>query len=147
MPEIERLGGDLYNPATGSSEDNRTPTTWKNVTLNAATAGINVWVPAAGKRFRLMGIKGTTGMNAASGTNDITVTLTDNGGGPVIAKFQAFVPTASLTTTPGSITLFEWNLPGNGYLSVTPTTGVVRIDLSTALVTGIVQINAWGTEE
>ncbi len=55
----------LYNPASGSFEPQRTPTTFIPASITANPT-YTAWTPTRGKRFRLMGLSAATG--AASGT-------------------------------------------------------------------------------
>lgn len=110
---------------------------FKTVVATAAGSSV-VWTPAAGKRFRLMGYT-----ISISGTTAATVTqaleLLD--GATVIANHLATVT----ETTPTGDTQIGVDF-GQGLLS-SAANNVLEIHLGTAMGTGGVAINAWGTEE
>lgn len=103
----------------------RTATVFKVVTLAAGTAETTIWIPAAGKKFRLMGFLLTPG--AAT-----TLTFKDNTGGTTI--FAARGNTDQPITTPPF---------GNGILSATINNVLTVTRGTSATLDGVV----WGTEE
>lgn len=109
----------------------------------AATAAGNtaVWTPAAGKKFRLMGysisIAGTVTVALVN-----LIKLTDAPAGTIIAQNNAAVGAAVIA---GGDTQIENNL-GQGFLSALAN-NVLTVNLSSAMLTGSVIVNAWGTEE
>jgi len=114
-------------------------------TLTATATGPTVvWTPASGKKFRLMGfIISVAGTMAATGVQSIQ--LIDGSGGTVIKNFIAsLIQTPSASIAPvGAV--FPGDL-GQGQLSSTAN-NVLEVSLGTAMVTGNVSVNVWGTEE
>ena len=76
----------MYNGATW--DRSRTPNTGKYIQLASSAAEQNIWTPAAGKKFRLMGFILTTDV-------DCNLTFRDNPTGALIflASAKALVPT------------------------------------------------------
>lgn len=108
----------------------------------AATASGNtaVWTPASGKKFRLMGWRlSVAGTLAAAGTQVIQLR---DGTTTVIARAGANV----VQTLPGNDTQIGEDYGKLGQLSATAD-NVLNINLGTAMATGAVYIDAWGTEE
>lgn len=108
----------------------------------AATVAGNttVWTPAAGKKFRLMGYTiSVAGTLAATGVE--LIKLTDAAAGTVIAQHNATVT----ITTPTGDTQIGADL-GQGFLSGA-INNALTVNLGTAMATGSVIVNAWGTEE
>lgn len=137
---------ELYNPATGLQEAQRTPTTF--VQANAVGAGNStVWTPAAGKRYRLLGFSIYAPSHVAAAVATLLGTNLKDSGGQVIFAGTTFVPAASVTTTPGTVLIVPpFDLPGNGFLS--PAIGnALQLNLSAAINVGQIWISAWGTEE
>lgn len=95
-----------------------------NLTNGSATT---VWTPAAGRKFRLMGI-------SIQSTQANNVHLRDGAGGTVFSTFRFTSSEAHLT--------FDF---GNGYLSSTAN-NVLEI-LNNTTVTASFWVTAWGTEE
>lgn len=114
----------LFNGATYDRP--RTPNVFKTFNLAASSAEQTIWTPAAGKKFRLMGLVLTINTLAA------TVTFRDNTAGTTI--FVTAGPAASIIQ-PSNL--------GNGILSAT-INNVLTIQASavSALVGTV-----WGTEE
>lgn len=110
--------------------------------IATAAGSTAVWTPTAGKRFRLMGYTiSVAGTLAATGVQ--TIKLEDSA--TVIKNHLANVietPSASIS---GGDTQIGVDL-GQGELSAT-VNNVLNINLSTAMATGGVAINVWGTEE
>lgn len=118
----------LYNVGTGNFNMARTPSIFKAGSGN--TNGDNtIWTPAAGKKFRIMGLV------LANGTaNAQTIAMKDNTGGTIVF-------TVVLPATIGAF--IQWNLNGNGYLS-SAANNVLDMNISSA---NNVYYSVWGTEE
>lgn len=121
-------------------------TTWDRVrgavvfkTVVATAAGeTTVWDPAAGKKVRLMGYTiSVSGTLAATATQ--TIQLLNGNGGAVIANHLATVADTVTGDTQMGADLGQGNL--------LTADANLRIKLGTAMATGGVAINAWGTEE
>lgn len=110
-------------------------------TVIATALGLTtVWTPAAGKSFRLMGYTiSVAGTLAATGVE--LIKLVDNIVGNVISQHQATVT----ITTPTGDTQIGADL-GQGFLSAA-VNNVLKVNLGTAMATGGVAVNVWGTEE
>jgi hypothetical protein len=116
----------------------RSATVFKTV-VATALGETTVWDPAAGKKIRLMGYTiSVAGTLAATGVE--TIQLLDGNGGTVIKNHLATVT----VTTPTGDTQLGADL-GQGLVLTTDAN--LRIKLGTAMATGGVAINAWGTEE
>jgi hypothetical protein len=108
--------------------------------LATAAGNTTVWTPPAGEKFRLMGFTiSVAGTLAATGVE--LIQLTDSNGGTVISQHQATVT----ITTPTGDTQIGADL-GQGYLSAAAN-NVLAVNLSSAMLTGGVAVNVWGTEE
>lgn len=104
----------------------------------AATAlgSTAVWTPGAGNFFRLMGYTiSVSGTLAGAGT--LVIELLD--GATVIAQHNATVQAAVTGDTQIGVDL------GQGYLSALAA-NVLSVHLGTAMATGSVAVNAWGTQ-
>lgn len=112
-------------------------------TVVATAAGNTaVWTPTAGKKFRLMGYTiSAAGTLAATGVN--TLQLRD--GGTVIKTHLANMIQTPTVSISGGDTQIGADL-GQGQLSATAN-NVLNVNLSTAMATGGVAVNVWGTEE
>lgn len=116
----------LWDGATGYFVA-RTPAVYKTLSAVVITSETTIWTPAAGKKFRLMGICVTQGV--ATGA----VTLKDNTAGTTI-----------LIVPQNTIGVYECiQLPGNGILSATAANVLTATGASTETLTGFV----YGTEE
>ena len=103
-------------------------------TAAGATA---VWTPTAGKSFRLMGYTiSVSGTLAAAGTQ--VLQLLD--AAAIIKRHNATVQSVITGDTQIGADL------GNGQLSAAAN-NVLNINLGTAMATGSVAVNVWGTEE
>jgi hypothetical protein len=107
------------------------------LTVSATAAGSTVvWTPGAGNLFRLMGFSiSVAGTLAAAGIQ--VLELLD--GATVFKNFNTY-----LSATPANATVFAEDM-GQGYLSIA-TANVLNIHLGTAMATGAVTINVWGTQ-
>lgn len=133
----------LYGWDGGAWDRVRVANIFKTVTATAAGA-TTVWTPAAGKKFRLMGfLISVAGTMAATGVQSIE--LIDGSGGTVIKNFVAgLIQTPSASIAPvGAV--FPGDL-GQGQLSSTAN-NALEVSLGTAMATGNVSVNVWGTEE
>ena len=132
---------EFYNPATGTYEQQRTPTVWKSVLVTTAAATV-VWDPAVGKKFRLMGghidVSGSCTLAAAA---DQLIRLYDDVN-PVPVDFNVRIPNAVQATNNN----FVFSLPGNGYLSAVVDNNLT-VTMTGNLAAGNVLVNVWGTEE
>jgi hypothetical protein len=126
----------------GASFDRiRVANIFKTVTATASGA-TNVWTPTAGKKFRLMGYTiSCAGTLAATGVQ--TLQLLDNA--TVIKNHAANMIQTTTVSISGGDTQIGADL-GNGQLSAAAN-NVLKISLGTAMATGEVAVNAWGTEE
>jgi len=96
-----------------------------------------VWTPAVGKKFRLMGYTiSVSGTLAAAGTQ--VLQLLD--AAAIIKRHNATVQSVITGDTQIGADL------GNGQLSAAAN-NVLNINLGTAMATGSVAVNVWGTEE
>lgn len=112
-------------------------------TVVATAAGPTaVWTPTAGKKFRLLGYTiDVAGTMAATGVQAIQ--LQDDA--TTFKNHLAEVIETTTVSISNSTTNIGADL-GQGYLS-TAADNVLNIVLGTAMVTGGVAINVWGTEE
>jgi hypothetical protein len=113
-------------------------------TVSTAAAGLTaVWIPAAGKKFRLMGYTiDVAGTLAATGTQVLTLR---DGAATVIKNHVANVIQTQTASISGGDSHMGADL-GQGQLSALAN-NVLNINLGTAMATGAVVVNAWGTEE
>ena len=126
----------------GATWDRRRGANVFKTATQAAVGPTSVWTPAAGKKFRLMGYQiSVAGTLAATGVE--TITLSD-GATAIRNHIAALIQTPAAGTAPyGAV--FESDL-GQGYLSAAANNHL-NLTLGTALATGNVSINLWGTEE
>ena len=119
------------------------PNIFKTVTVTAA-GFTNIWIPAAGKKFRLMRYSiSITGNSVQAVAGNFEMVLNDYAM-PIGCAYSANVPAAAANAF-GSTSSGEIQL-GNGYLS----SGInqpLQIQLSAALTAGECRVNVWGTEE
>jgi len=115
-------------------------------TAQASVAGSTaVWVPVAGKKFRLLGFTISLTENATVAVAGVvTVSLLDAAGVIAIA-YDVYVPAVAVA---GVGTAFDItvDLGKLGYLSALAN-NVLNANLSVALTTGNFRINVRGTEE
>lgn len=154
---VPATGDGLANPATApqsqaeaylwngaSWERGRTPNTFRTV---AATALGNtaLWTPAAGKKFRLMGVLVQVTNNAILAAGAVVTIALQDGAVALGVTFSVFIPTAAAASGPE---LFDsgWLTLGNGFLSAAAN-NVLNVNLSVALTGGTVRAIACGTEE
>lgn len=131
----------LYN---GTNQDQqRTPNIFKTATATAL-GDTAVWTPAAGKKFRLMGMTLEISANASLASAGVNTILMRDATTAIGVGFSPFIPGAAGTAfvASGAYTLAL----GNGYLS-SAANNVLNLNLGTALATGVCRVNAWGTEE
>ena len=102
------------------------PSIFKVVNNIVVTAETPIWTPAAGKKFRLMGVMLTGGVVAGN------VVLKDNTAGATIFLLPFGAAGATVVTA-----------LGNGILSASPNNLLTATGAATQTVSGMV----WGTEE
>lgn len=123
-----------YNGATWDRA--RVANIFKSVSATAS-GSTAVWTPAAGKKFRLMGysisVAGTLAVLGADVLN-----LLDS----ATVIFRHVVAIGATVSGDSQIAASL----GQGYLSAVADQ-VLNINIGTALLTGAVTVNAWGTEE
>jgi hypothetical protein len=113
-------------------------------TVSTAAAGLTaVWTPAAGKKYRLMGYTiDVAGTLAATGTQVLTLR---DGAATVIKNHVANLIQTQTASISGGDSHMGADL-GQGQLSAAINT-TLNINLGTAMASGAVTVNAWGTEE
>jgi hypothetical protein len=123
----------------------RTPTVFTTVQATASGA-TTVWTPGTGNKWRLLKLYVEVTQNASLAAGGVlTITFLDTAAAVPIA-FDVFVPTTAVTTTTGAALDVELDLGAFGILSAAAN-NTFRVNLSSALVTGNVRVNAMGTEE
>lgn len=116
-------------------------------TAQAVAAGNTaLWVPSAGKKFRLMRymVEITGNASIAGAGAVVTVSLFDGAAGATGQAHDVFVPLVALAGI-GLLTT-GWIDLGNGFPSALAN-NVLNINLSAALVTGNCRVICCGTEE
>ena len=126
----------LYNPGAEWMEAPRTFNQIKAGNFKA-TGYTNLWVPAAGKKFRLMGFRCHIPSNTTF-THPIYIHLRDN--------TSVVVTLATLGTTIPEALDYTIYLPGNGYLSAAANR-ILKVYMSYSASAGFVEVMAWGCEE
>jgi hypothetical protein len=126
----------------GASFDRiRVANVFKTVVATAAGSTV-VWTPTAGKSFRLMGYTiSVAGTLAATGVQALQFL----DGATAIKNYFADVIQTPTVSISGGDTQIGADL-GQGQLSAA-VNNVLSISLGSAMVTGGVAVNAWGTEE
>lgn len=108
-------------------------------TAATALGESTVWTPAVGKKFRIMGgtisVCGTLAALAVQ-----TIQLLDGTGGAIIAQFNAAV---GATVSGDTQIPFSFE---NGFLSAAANNALI-VKLGTAMASGSVAVNTFGTEE
>jgi hypothetical protein len=131
----------FVSPWPSASEPLRTPTTYKFATCAAATGATVIWAPAAGKKFRLMGlIICPSGTAAAAGLR--TFSIEEETLGQIMAA-SVIAPAAGV----GCNAPIVIDLPGNGYLATLADKDLIITTGTTAYTVGSDAVTAWGTEE
>lgn len=133
---------ELLKAVTALYEQQRTPDTFKQLALTAASGQAGIWEPAAGKKFRLMGgvitiAKGSTAAGA------ISIGLQDGAAGAQVVFIA--LSGAALLATP-DVNCIPFTIPFNGYLSTTADNWLY-LNNSAAFTAGGVSVAVWGTEE
>jgi hypothetical protein len=132
---------NYYNNVSTALEVIRTPTKYYFATCAAATGATVIWSPAAGKKFRLMGlIICPSGTAAAAGLR--TFSIEEETLGQIMAA-SVIAPAAGV----GCNAPICINLPGNGYLATTADKDLIITTGTTAYNVGSDAVTAWGTEE
>ncbi len=142
-PDV-RAHSMLWNPGTDNMELSRTPSIYKNFSGGALSN--TLWTPAAGKRFRLMGFSIVLSADATLAAAGETVLALVDQATAINIAFAFWVPAIAITTSLGTTNPVNFNLPGNGYLSLAANNALIA-NLTVALATGVFSINAMGTEE
>ena len=126
-----------------SGEVLRTPNVFKSV-VATASGNTTLWQPAAGKKFRLLGVKVEVSQNATLTTTGaiLSIDIIDDPTTMYIV-FDVFLPTAADTSLKLQDSLQSI---GNGILS-SAADRAVRVNLSAGLLSGRVRVSSWGTEE
>jgi len=130
----------VYHTVLGVWEKQRTPTIFKRV--EAQTNDSDIWEPAAGKKFRLLGGYIQISKEAAC-AGAFTIRLLDGAGGNAFIPFT--ISSAALVAT-GQVIYLPFTIPGNGFLSAAADNHL-QIDCSAALTAGNYSAAVWGTEE
>jgi hypothetical protein len=137
----ERVIAQLFGWNGASFDRIRIANVFKTVVATEAGATA-LWTPAAGKSFRLMGYTiSVAGTLAATGVQ--TLQLLD--GATAIKNHLANVIETTTVSISGGDTQIGADL-GQGELSAAAN-NVLSINLGSAMATGGVAVNAWGTEE
>lgn len=126
----------------------RAPDVLKSSAPISNSGNTAVWTPAAGKRFRLLRycIEVTIDASRAAGGLILAMILQDSATDMGLSH-SAYIPAASLTTTPGVGYSTGWvDLGGIGILSGA-TDNVLNLNMSFALTNGKVRVRAAGNEE
>lgn len=103
---------ELYNNVANGWEALRTPQIFKTLGLTTAAGDTALWDPAAGKKFRLMGVI----IDIAAGTTAAAASLLQLRDNAVVISNHTICGGA-LAASAGR-TLVNHVFPGNGYLSV-----------------------------
>jgi hypothetical protein len=123
----------------------RSPNVYKyGSVVGGGGASFNIWTPAAGKKFRLMGFVIQLAGNATqAAAGNFTLTLFD-GATALPFAMNTDVPAAAPANTMDN----QVNLPsmGNGFLSAAAN-NILSCTMSAALVAGNASVMAFGTEE
>ena len=129
----------------GASWDRvRTPNVF--ITAQITAQGINnIWTPAAGKKFRLMGFElQLVGDTTALAAVEIGAIFQEGASISIGYESQFYVPSVTANSLGNMIVgKADW---GNGYLATAANNSFV-IYLTTALNNGRLRVNYWGTEE
>lgn len=130
----------LYNPETKSFQLQRVPTRF--FSFDGITDTANLWTPAAGKRFRLMGGSICIAKETAC-AGALLISIRDTLAAVNFINFR--ISAAALVAT-GQVIYLPIILPPNGYLCTLPNS-LLQILFSAALTAGSVAVNMWGCEE
>lgn len=122
----------------------RVPTTFKSA-VATASGNTAAWTPTSGKKFRIMRYCiDVTGDAATASGGALTVGLQDATTDLGLSR-SVYVP-ATAGTTMGNHWTSGWVDLGNGKLSAAAN-NVLNVNLSAALTSGTVRVQACGTEE
>lgn len=122
----------------------RTPNVARTTTMTIAGQS-NVWVPTAGRKFRLMRYKLTVTADAAMTPAGVqNLTFFDEAGAMPVSD-SLYIPVAAVTSQMGAWST-GWCDLGNGILSAV-TNNALKLNLSTALTSGQVRVQVCGIEE
>jgi hypothetical protein len=119
----------------------RIPTVFKSVSATAA-GNTAVWTPAAGNKFRLMGLAiSCAGTLAATGVQVIQLR---DGATTVIQRANAnMIQTTTVSISGGDTQIYRDLRQG---IVSAAANNVLNINLGTVMATGSVTIDVWGTE-
>jgi hypothetical protein len=134
----------VYNSlGTGSQpryETLRTPNKWKNASTAVAPATTDLWTPAGGTKFRVLG--GTITMSGTIAAAAIrTLTLIEETAATVIARAVLDIPIL------GGTLAYSFTLGPNGFLASTVDKKLQIVTAGATYVTGADAVMVWGTEE
>ena len=138
-PGVREHTNFLYNPATARMESPRTFNQIRSGAFKAAAYG-DLWIPAAGKRFRLMGFNFYLSSNATWVGGPFYIHLRDN-----VTVFDLLTYIDAGTSPPDALRE-SVELPGNGYLSLLAD-NKLRVYMSHTLIAGFLFMRCWGCEE
>lgn len=121
-------------------ETGRTPNRWKSVETAVAAATTDLWTPAAGTKFRLMGgIITMSGSIAAIAKRSLK--LIEETAGTVIVAVGIVIPVL------GANIAIPFTIPGNGFLASTADKKLQVVTAGGTYVAGSDWVTVWGTEE
>ena len=135
------LNVKTLNPAATLSTPSRNLTQFKSNALVASTGNTALWTPAAGKKFRVLGMVMCLSKDAAC-AGQFIIEIRDEAG---TTLFDITISNGALVAM-GQPVMMYINFPGNGYLSAAPDNHLF-VNLSGALTAGVLSASAWGTEE
>lgn len=114
---------------------------------SASASGDNaIWTPAAGKRFRLLGVMLTLTADATLAVAGRVALTFRDGTAPLSLVLHVSLGTLAVSGLLGSQQLTPWLPLGNGILSAAADRAL-NLNLSVALLTGTIEVVCAGTEE
>lgn len=130
----------IGNPIANTLEVLRTANTIKSTAIASAPGTTDVWTPAGGKKFRLMGgLISMSGLIAAAATR--TMTLFEETAGTVLFRCNITIPVL------GTNVAFPFNFPGNGFLASIADKKLQCTTAGGTYTAGGDSVMVWGTEE
>lgn len=130
----------VLDPTSNITYAARTPNTWKSSAIAAAPATTDLWTPAAGKAFRVMGgVICMSGLIAAAATRSLT--LIEETAGTVIMRAQATIPVLGFNLC------IPFDLKPNGFLATAVNKKLQVVTAGGTYSTGADSVAVWGTEE
>jgi len=130
----------VVNKTFAQMEVVRTPSIWKSVETAVAAATTDLWTPAAGKKFRVLGGTVCMGGTIAAAAKR-SLTLIEETAGTVIGSFGIDIPILG-----GNIAV-PFDLRPNGFLASTADKKLQVVTAGATYVTGSDWVSVWGTEE